>query len=99
MFFNIGFDALDNFPFKHRHNNLVINLDAGWKQTVDRYNNSLHYKGYLDNFPIEDKLHEIAEQEEPRPLDQAFRDRKGEPKEDVNEANDPTFSKNMYLGR
>lgn len=65
MFFQICDSKLDNFPVNYRHNNLVINLDEGWQTAYDQHNNILFYKGYLDNDKIENKLLEIANQEEP----------------------------------
>jgi hypothetical protein len=65
MFFNIGPTRLDNFPKNYQHNNLYINLDAGWHESQDQHGNILFYKGYVDSAKIEDVLLEIAEQEEP----------------------------------
>jgi hypothetical protein len=50
----------------YQHGNLHINLDAGWKQSRDQYNNVLYYKGYLDSGPIENVLDELSSQEEPK---------------------------------
>jgi hypothetical protein len=66
MFFHIGSKMLENFPVVHHHGNLYINIDDGWTATRDQYNNLLLYKGYLDEYPIQDKLLDIAAQEEPR---------------------------------
>lgn len=66
MFFNIGPNQLDNFPVNYQHNNLHINLDAGWHEAKDQHNNILFYKGYVDNISIKDVLLEISEQEEPK---------------------------------
>ena len=49
MFFGIGPRVLDNFPVHYQHNNLVINVDSGWKQILDQHGNQLLYKGYIDN--------------------------------------------------
>jgi hypothetical protein len=65
MFFNIGPTTLSNFPVHYQHNNLVINLDSGWKQTTDQHNNLLLYKGYIDNGTLDDYVIEISCQEEP----------------------------------
>ena len=65
MFFHIGPKMLENFPVAHHHGNLYINVDDGWAATRDQYNNLLLYKGYLDEYAIQDKLLEIAAQEEP----------------------------------
>jgi len=65
MFFHIGPEKLQNFPVFYQHGDLCINLDNGWKVNHDQNNNLLLYKGYLDDHAIEDKLLEIAEQEEP----------------------------------
>jgi hypothetical protein len=65
MFFHITDIKLNNFPYSHQHNNLVINLDNGWTIATDEYNNQLFYKGYLDQGKIENYIFEIANQEEP----------------------------------
>lgn len=65
MFFSINKTRLDNFPFYHVHQSLVINLDDGWECTHDRHNNLIYYKGYLDSDTLSTRVLEIAEQEEP----------------------------------
>jgi len=65
MFFQICNCKLDNFPVNYHHNNLVVNLDDGWQKAYDQHNNTLFYKGYLDNGKIEDNILDIANQEEP----------------------------------
>ena len=65
MFFQIGNKKLDNFPIHYQHNNLWINVDAGWKESKDQHGNLLLYKGYLDTYSIEEKIQEISKQEEP----------------------------------
>lgn len=65
MFFEICDSKRDNFPHNFQHKDLFINLDHGWNTDYDKHNNKLFYKGYLDNYCLEDFLDEIAEQEEP----------------------------------
>lgn len=65
MFFHISNCSLDNFPYHYSHNNLVLNLDSGWHQTADQHGNKIFYKGYVDNYNLETKVLEIADQEEP----------------------------------
>lgn len=64
MFFHIG-KFKENFPHHYNHNNLTINLDEGWHNGKDCNGNQLFYKGYADNFNLEDILSAIADQEEP----------------------------------
>lgn len=64
MFFHIGSYA-DNFPIHYQHNNLCINVDSGWHKVQNSGGNLLLYKGYIDNYKIEDKLSEIVSQQEP----------------------------------
>lgn len=66
MFFNISKQVLSNFPYHYKHNSLVVNLDAGWHQAYDQFNNKIFYKGYLDNHSIHNCILDIAEQEEPK---------------------------------
>lgn len=65
MFFNISQTKLSNFPYHYRHNNLVVNLDAGWNEIADVYNNKIFYKGYVDEANIHNCILDIAQQEEP----------------------------------
>jgi hypothetical protein len=65
MFFNISLCKQDNFPLNYYHNNLVINLDHGWSEGCDDANNKIFYKGYLDQYPIEDMISNISQQQEP----------------------------------
>jgi len=65
MFFNIGPEKLDNFPVHYQHGKLTVNLDTGWKETVDVYNNKIFYKGYLDKANIDNCIVELSNQEEP----------------------------------
>jgi hypothetical protein len=64
MFFSIGAQKT-NFSYHYKHGNFVINVDAGWKTSYDDNGNLLIYKGYIDNFNLQDKLKEIANQEAP----------------------------------
>jgi len=65
MFFKISDCLLDNFPQNYKHNDLYINLDHGWHSAYDKHNNKIFYKGYVDQYSIEDYALQIAEQEEP----------------------------------
>lgn len=65
MFFQIGTSYLDNFSHHYNHNNLVINLDAGWNEIKDHHGNQIFYKGYIDEHLFEKVIFEIADQEEP----------------------------------
>ncbi len=64
MFFHIG-QIKDNFPYHYSHDGLYINLDEGWNSGKDENGNQLYFKGYADNYNLNDILNQVANQEEP----------------------------------
>ena len=65
MFFHISKTNQDNFPHNHITENFVISLDEGWQQTVDQHNNSIWFKGYLDNGLLKDYVLELVKEDIP----------------------------------
>ena len=65
MFFHISKNKQDNFPHNHITENFVISLDEGWQQTVDQHNNSIWFKGYLDNGLLKDYVLELVKEDIP----------------------------------
>jgi hypothetical protein len=66
MFFQISKSTQNNFPNNYQTENFVISLDEGWSTAMDRHNNKIWYKGYLDDLNLSDHVLDIAEEEEPQ---------------------------------
>lgn len=65
MFFSISLNTKDNFPNQYQLGKFVINSDNGWK-TNTVCGKTVVYKGYADDFLLDDLLEQIIQSNEPQ---------------------------------